>query len=71
VAVPYVVILLAFAISYVFDPHCHSCGDDSRSGSFVFTLLVVAFPASLAMALGVGARKLIHRPRSSDRVDAA
>jgi hypothetical protein len=71
VAVPYAVILLGFAASFVLDPHCHNCGDDSRWGDFVFTLAFVAFPASLAMALGVGVRKLIHRPRSSDRVGPA
>jgi hypothetical protein len=57
--VPWVLTAILLAVWYVTDPTCSDCAEESDRGLQVFiTVILFAVPATVAMAIGVLARRV-------------
>jgi hypothetical protein len=56
--VPWVLTVILFAVAFVSNPGCSDCGEDSYGLQLVYMMILFTVPATVAMALGVAARRL-------------
>jgi Na+/H+-dicarboxylate symporter len=67
--VPWVVTAVWLTAAYVSDPSCSDCADpDDLGGVFIIMLVLFTIPATVALAIGVAARRLtrfFQKPESS------
>jgi hypothetical protein len=62
IAVPWGVLVVLFTIAVALDPSCSECGEDPWTLQLLYGAMV-ACPASVLMAIGVGARRLARLAR--------
>jgi hypothetical protein len=64
--VPWVVTAVLFAVQYAMDPSCADCGEDDHQSMLVITMILFTIPATVALTVGVAARRLTRFFRRLD-----